>query len=72
MIYARRVEAIEFIQDKSHMDMVLMWLNGNASQKSDNTVISDEWMEKLGTHMAKYCSENTDTAILDAMSAMEE
>lgn len=67
-----QIKCSEFIQDKDHMGMVLMWLDGYASQKSDNTVISDEWLEKLGLHMAKFCSENPDTGILDAMGAMEE
>lgn len=51
--------------------MILMWLDGYASQKSDNTVLSDEWMEKLSLHMASYCSQNPDTPILEAAEAME-
>ncbi len=53
-----KVKCSEFIQDKESMGMLLMWLDGYASQKSDNTVLSDEWIEKLGAHMGKYCSEN--------------
>lgn len=67
-----KVKCSEFIQDKESMGMLLMWLDGYASQKSDNTVLSDEWIEKLGAHMGKYCSENPDTTILDAAQAMEE
>ena len=62
----------EIYQQKESMGMLLMWLDGYASQKSDNTVLSDEWIEKLGAHMGKYCSENPDTTILDAAQAMEE
>ena len=51
-----KVKCSEFIQDKESMGMLLMWLDGYASQKSDNTVLSDEWIEKLGAHMGKYCS----------------
>ena len=67
-----KVKCSEFIQDKESMGMLLMWLDGYASQKSDNTVLSDEWIEKLGAHMGKYCSENPYTTILDAAKAMEE
>lgn len=67
-----KVKCSEFIQDKESMGMLLMWLDGYASQKSDNTVLSDEWIEKLGAHMGKYCSEKPDTTILDAAQAMEE
>ena len=48
-----KVKCSEFIQDKESMGMLLMWLDGYASQKSDNTVLSDEWIEKLGAHMGK-------------------
>ena len=33
-----KVKCSEFIQDKESMGMLLMWLDGYASQKSDNTV----------------------------------
>ncbi len=66
-----QIKCSEFIQDKDHMGMILMWLDGYASQKSDNTVLSDEWMEKLSLHMASYCSQNPDTPILEAAEAME-
>lgn len=36
-----KVKCSEFIQDKESMGMLLMWLDGYASQKSDNTVLSD-------------------------------
>ena len=39
-----KVKCSEFIQDKESMGMLLMWLDGYASQKSDNTVLSDEWI----------------------------
>ena len=35
-----KVKCSEFIQDKESMGMLLMWLDGYASQKSDNTVLS--------------------------------
>ena len=50
--------------------MMLMWIDGYMSGKSDNTVISDEWMEKLGMHLGTYCGKNPGKTIMDAMEAM--
>ncbi|MGN0894079.1 MAG: HdeA/HdeB family chaperone [Succinivibrio sp.] len=66
-----QVKCSEFIQDQEGMGMILMWLDGYASQKSGNTVLSNEWIEKLGAHMGKYCSENPNASILEAAQAME-
>lgn len=66
-----QVKCSEFLEDKEGMGMLLMWLDGYASQKSDNTVLSDEWIEKLSKHMGTYCSQNPDTPILEAAQAME-
>ncbi len=66
-----QLKCSEFLADKDNMNLILMWLDGYASQKSDNTVISDEWMEKLGQHMGSFCSANPDTPILEAAQAME-
>lgn len=65
------IKCSEFLEDKEGMGMLLMWLDGYASQKSDNTVLSDEWIEKLGKHMGTFCSQNPDTPILEAAKAME-
>ena len=62
----------EFLQNKESIGMFIMWLDGYASQKSYNTVISDEWIEKLGKHMGTCCSQNPDTPILEAAQAMED
>lgn len=66
-----QIKCSEFLQDKDHMGMILMWLDGYASYKSDNTVLSDEWMQKLSAHMGSYCSQNPDTPILEAAQALE-
>ncbi len=66
-----QVKCSEFIQDKQGMGMLLMWLDGYASQQSGNTVLSEEWIEKLGMHMGTYCAKNPDTTILDAAQALE-
>lgn len=66
-----QIKCSEFLQEKDSIGMFLMWLDGYASQKSNNTVLSDEWIEKLGKHMATFCSQNPDTPILEAAAAME-
>ena len=66
-----QIKCSEFLEEKDSIGMFLMWLDGYASQKSNNTVLSDEWIEKLGKHMATFCSQNPDTPILEAAAAME-
>ena len=58
------------LMDKDNMPMMLMWIDGYMSGKSDNTVISDAWMEKLGMHLGTYCGKNPGKTIMDAMEAM--
>ena len=42
----------EFLSaDQSKIGMMLMWIDGYMSGKSDNTMMDNAWMEKLGTHM---------------------
>ena len=41
-----KITCKEFLGDKDNMPMMLMWIDGYMSGKSDNTVISDAWMEK--------------------------
>ncbi len=66
-----KIKCSDFLQDKENMGLILMWLDGYMSQQSDNTVLSDEWIEKLSMHMATYCSKNPNTSILEAAVAME-
>ncbi len=56
--------------DKDGMSMMLTWIDGYMSAKSDNTVMSDEWMEKLATHMGSYCVKHQNKTIMDAMDSM--
>ena len=51
----------EFLSaDQSKIGMMLMWIDGYMSGKSDNTMMDNAWMEKLGTHMGKYCASKED------------
>lgn len=57
-------------QDQKSMGMLLMWMDGYMSAKSDNTEFSEEWMGKLGKHMGTYCGKNPKKTIMEAMEAM--
>ena len=62
----------EFLaSDQNEMTMLIFWIDGYMSAKSDNTVINDEWMNKLGTHLGTYCAKNSGNTIMNAMDAME-
>lgn len=65
------IKCSEFLQNKDAIPMFVMWIDGYMSQKSENTVISDEWIQKLSQHMGTYCSQNPDATILDAASALK-
>ena len=65
-----KITCKEFLEAKNNMPMMLMWIDGYMSGKSDNTVISDAWMEKLGMHLGTYCGKNPGKTIMDAMEAM--
>ena len=65
-----KITCKEFLGDKDNMPMMLMWIDGYMSGKSDNTVISDAWMEKLGMNLGTYCGKNPGKTIMDAMEAM--
>lgn len=67
-----KISCKEFLaQDKDKIGMMLVWIDGYMSAKSDNTVMSSEWMEKLGTHMGTYCGKNPAKTMMDAINAME-
>ncbi len=58
--------------DESKIGMMLMWIDGYMSGKSDNTMMDNAWMQKLGTHMGKYCASNPKKTIMDAIENMPE
>ena len=67
-----KVSCKEFLGSGDNIGMMLTWIDGYMSAKSDNTVMSNEWMEKLGTHMGSYCQKNPGKTIMQAMEAMPE
>ncbi len=57
--------------EKGEMESMLFWLDGYISALSENTVMSEEWMIELGTHLASFCIKNNSATLLEAVDAME-
>ena len=59
--------------DSSEQDitLILMWLDGYISAKSNNTLMDDAWVEKLGQHLGEYCAAHPKKTIMDAVKAMD-
>ncbi len=56
--------------DQNGKAMMLSWIDGYMSAKSNNTLISNAWMEKLGEHLGSYCAAHPNKTIMDAMEAV--
>ncbi|MCB6542901.1 conserved exported hypothetical protein [uncultured Desulfovibrio sp.] len=67
-----KITCKDFLADKQNISMMVMWIDGYMSGKSGNTSISDQWMEKLGTHLGTYCAKNPAKTIMDAIEAVPE
>ncbi len=68
-----KIKCKDFLSQKENeIGQLLIWIDGYMSAKSDNTVMSDAWMEKLGKHMGGFCAKNGDKTIMDAIQAMPE
>ncbi len=66
-----KIKCKDFLSQKENeIGQMLLWIDGYMSAKSNNTTMSDAWMEKLGKHMGTYCAKNGDKTIMDAMEAM--
>lgn len=65
-----KITCKEFLADTENMGMMLAWIDGFMSAKSNNTMISNAWMEKLGTHMGTFCAKNPSKTIMQAMEAV--
>ena len=65
-----KVSCKEFLDSKENMPMMIMWIDGYMSAQSDNTVLSEEWIQKLGTHLGSFCAQNPSKTIMDAIEAM--
>lgn len=67
-----KITCKEFLDDKQNMPLMIMWIDGYMSGKSDNTTMSGEWVEKLGKHLGEFCGKNPGKTIMSAMEAMPE
>ena len=65
-----KVSCKEFLGSGEQMAGMLFWIDGYMSAKSDNTVMSEAWMQKLGTHLGQYCAKNPGNTIMQAIEAM--
>ena len=65
-----KITCKDFLDAGDNMSMMLTWIDGYMSAKSDNTMMSEEWMKKLGTHMGQYCKKNPGNTIMQAMEAV--
>ncbi len=65
-----KITCKDFLADKANMPMMIMWIDGYMSAKSDNTLMNDEWIEKLGMHLGMFCGKNPGKTIMEAIEAM--
>ncbi len=65
-----KISCKEFLADQANMPLMIMWIDGYMSAQSENTVLSESWIQKLGTHMGMFCSKNPDKSIMQAIEAM--
>lgn len=65
-----KISCKDFLADKANMPMMIMWIDGYMSAKSDNTTMSDQWIEKLGMHLGTFCGKNQTKTIMEAIEAM--
>ena len=67
-----KITCKEFLSDESKISHLLMWIDGYLSAKSDNTIMSNEWIEKLGMHLGMFCAQNPGKTIMQAIDAMPD
>ncbi|MBQ7609286.1 MAG: hypothetical protein IJU76_15165 [Desulfovibrionaceae bacterium] len=68
-----KITCKEFAESgKDSISMMMIWIDGYMSGKSDNTVMNEEWMDTLGTHMGRFCAQNPKKTIMAAIEAMPE
>ncbi len=58
--------------NKDATKMMLTWIDGYMSALSSNTVMSEEWMMQLATHMTTYCTKHPSKTIVDAINDMPD
>jgi acid stress chaperone HdeB len=67
-----KITCKDFLADQSGVGPMLMWIDGYLSAKSENTVLNEEWMKKLGTHLGTYCAKNGGKTVGDALDNLPQ
>ncbi len=55
-----------------NITMMMFWMDGYLSAQSDNTVLSDAWLQKFGNHISTYCAANPKKTLMDIMANVPE
>ena len=63
-------EVVAYPADK--INMVIVWFDGYLSFHSDNSVLNQEWINVLSTHMGEYCTKNPTEPIMNALESLPE
>lgn len=67
-----QIKCAQLLQsDDKAKSFMMSWIVGYLSAKNNNTVMSSDYMAKLGTYLETYCGENPDTPVLDAAGQMK-
>ncbi len=67
-----KITCKEFMSStQNEMTMLIFWIDGYLSGVSDNTMLTDAWLEELGDHLGSYCSKNGKHTIMQAIEAIQ-
>ncbi len=65
-----QIKCSEFLQSGDTMPLLIAWIDGYLSAASDDTVIDDAYLEELGTNIGKFCGQNADATLWDAIQSL--
>jgi hypothetical protein len=61
-----KCEQLMKMGDKERV-LMIFWLDGYLSQKKNNTLMDQEWMQKLVKHVSEYCTKNPSETVLSSV-----
>lgn len=67
-----KIRCRQVLNNEEQLPLILMWVDGYMSAASDNTVFSEEWMDRLAAHMSTYCTTHPGKTVMEAMEAMTD
>ena len=47
--------------------LMIFWLHGSISQQKNNTLMDQEWIQKLVKHVSEYCTKNPSETVLSSV-----